>query len=203
VPVSADIEGGYGRTLNELAETIKEAIEAGVVGVNLEDSLPRGSRKPLREIEEQVERLKVAREVARTLGLNLVINGRTDVYIHQVGKPAARFAVAVRRCNAWRAAGADCLFVPGVTDRKTIAALVKEIDGPLNVMIWQGMPPPRELEKLGVRRASTASGPARAAMSATRKVAEELMKRGSYAGFTRGIMSHLEANQMMTGRSGA
>jgi 2-methylisocitrate lyase-like PEP mutase family enzyme len=169
-----------------------------VVGVNLEDSMPRGSRKPLRDIEDQTERLRVAREVAKSLGLNLVINGRTDVYLHRIGKESARFAEAVRRCNAWRAAGADCLFVPGVTDRKTIAALVKQLDGPLNVMIWEGTPPPPELEKLGVRRASTASGPARAAMSATRRVAEERLKKGSYSSFARGIMTHVEANQMMT-----
>jgi len=201
-PVSADIEAGYGRTVNELAETIGEVIEAGVVGVNLEDSLPRGSRQPLRDIEEQCERLRAAREVAKSLGLSLLINARTDVYLHRVGSEADRFDEAVRRCNAWRAAGADCLFVPGVTDRKTIGALVKALDGPLNVMIWEGTPAPRELEKLGVRRASTASGPARAAMTATRRVADELLKRGSYTAFTRGIISHVEANRLMTKRGG-
>lgn len=199
VPVTADIEAGYGRTPNELAETIKEVIEAGVVGVNLEDSLPRGSRKPLREISEQVERLQMAREVAKALGLNLVINARTDVYLHQVGNEAARLDEAVRRCNAWRAAGADCLFVPGVADRKTIGTLVKALDGPLNVMIWESTPAPKVLEKLGVRRASTASGPARAAMTVTRKIADQLLKTGSYAGFTRDIMTHIEANQLMAG----
>lgn len=200
VPVTADIEAGYGRTPNELAETIKEVIEAGVVGVNLEDSLPRGSRKPLRDIGEQVERLQVAREVAKALGLNLAINARTDVYLHRVGSESARFDEAVRRCNAWRAAGADCLFVPGVADRKTIGMLVKALDGPLNVMIWGSTPAPKMLEKLGVRRASTASGPARAAMTITRRIADQLLKTGSYAGFTRDIMTHLEANQLMAGR---
>jgi 2-methylisocitrate lyase-like PEP mutase family enzyme len=200
VPVSADLEAGYGRTPNELAETIKEVIEAGVVGVNLEDSLPRGSRQPLRDIGEQVERLRVAREVAKALGLNLVINARTDVYLHRVGNESARLEEAVRRCNAWSAAGADCLFVPGVADRKTIGTLVKALDGPLNVMIWESTPPLKLLEKLGVRRASTASGPARAAMTVTRRIANQLLKTGSYAGFTRDIMTHIEANQLMAGR---
>ncbi|GEM_PF-5947777 len=69
-------------------------------------------------------------------------------------------------------------------------------------MIWEGMPPPNVLEKLEVRRASTASGPARAAMTTTRRVAEELIKKGSYAAFTRGLISHIEANQLMTNRGG-
>ncbi|HUY18118.1 MAG TPA: isocitrate lyase/phosphoenolpyruvate mutase family protein [Candidatus Binataceae bacterium] len=200
LPVSADIEAGYGRTPNELAVTIKEVIEAGAVGVNLEDGLPRGSRKPLRDIDQQVERLRVTREVAKALGLNLVINARTDVYLHRVGKESARFDETVRRCNAWHAAGADCVFVPGVADRKTIGALVKVLDGPLNVMIWQSTPPPKVLEKLGVRRASTASGPARAALTVTRAIADQLIKTGSYAGFTRNIMTHVEANQLMSNR---
>ena len=201
VPVTADIEAGYGRTSNELAETIKEVIETGAVGVNLEDSLPRGSRKPLREISEQVERLRIAREVAKAVGLNLVINARTDVYLHRVGNEAERLDQAIRRCNAWRAAGADCLFVPGVADRKTIGTLVTALDGPLNVMIWESTPAPKVLEKLGVRRASTASGPARAAMTVTRKIADQLLKTGSYAGFTRDVMTHIEANQLMAGHS--
>jgi len=201
VPVTADIEAGYGRTPNELAETIKEVIETGAVGVNLEDSLPRGSRKPLREISEQVERLRIAREVAKAVGLNLVINARTDVYLHRVGNEAERLDQAIRRCNAWRAAGADCLFVPGVADRKTIGTLVTALDGPLNVMIWESTPAPKVLDKLGVRRASTASGPARAAMTVTRKIADQLLKTGSYAGFTRDVMTHIEANQLMAGHS--
>jgi 2-methylisocitrate lyase-like PEP mutase family enzyme len=201
VPVTADIEAGYGRTLDELAVTIKEVIEAGAVGINLEDGLPRGARKPLRDIYEQVERLHITREVAKALGLKLVINARTDVYLRGVGDQSARFDETVRRCNAWSAAGADCLFVPGVADRKTIGALVKALDGPLNVMIWESTPPPKVLEKLGVRRASTASGPARAAMTVTRRLADQLLKTGSYAGFTRDIMTHVEANQLMT-RSG-
>jgi 2-methylisocitrate lyase-like PEP mutase family enzyme len=200
VPVTADIESGYGRTPQELGSTIKAVIDAGVVGVNLEDGLHRAARQPLREIEDQVERLQAARAAAKAAGLRLVINARTDVYLRRAPDDPGRFDEAVRRCDAYRAAGADCLFVPGVTDRKTIGALVKAIDGPLNLMIAATTPSPRTLEQMGVRRASTASGPSRAAMTITRKLADQLIKTGSYAGFTRNLITHVEANKLMAPR---
>lgn len=113
------------------------------------------------------ERIRAAREAAIAAGGDRVINARTDVYLFQVGAPETRFDAAVQRANRYRAAGADCLFVPGVIDADTIAALVRAIDGPLNIMAMPGAPSAPQLGQLGVARVSVGptmnprAGPAR------------------------------------------
>jgi 2-methylisocitrate lyase-like PEP mutase family enzyme len=109
-----------------------------------------------------------------------VINARTDVYLLQDGAPNRRFDAAVHRANLYRAAGADCLFVPGVIDRSTIVALVEAIDGPLNIMAMPGAPSTSQLGGLGVARVSVGSAIAQAALATTRRAARELLERGSY-----------------------
>ena len=113
IPVSADIESGFANDTRELAETIRRVIEAGAVGINLEDQVHDGTRR-LYDLEVAVERVRAAREAAEATGVPLVINARTDVYLLGVGEPETRFEHAVRRANAYRKAGADCLFVPAV-----------------------------------------------------------------------------------------
>ncbi len=186
VPVTADVEGGYGTgSAQDIAETVRAVIAAGAVGVNLEDS-PGTGGEVLLTAEAQAERLRAAREAADSAGGDLVINARTDVYLFQVGAPETRFAEAVRRSNLYRQAGADCLFVPGVIDPETVAALVREIDGPVNVLAWPGAPTIPELGKLGVARVSLGAGVARAALAAARLVAKEVLERGTYHGLEPG-----------------
>jgi 2-methylisocitrate lyase-like PEP mutase family enzyme len=175
VPVTADIEGGY----DDLAATVQAVVEAGACGINLEDSPGEGGETLLAP-EAQAERIRTAREAAETAGGDLVINVRTDVYLFEVGAPETRFAEAVRRSNLYRAAGADCLFVPGVADAETIAALVGAIDGPVNVMAHPGSPSMKELGRLGVARASLGPGLALAALAATQRAARELLEEGTY-----------------------
>jgi 2-methylisocitrate lyase-like PEP mutase family enzyme len=140
VPVNADVEGGYGTgSPQDIAETVRAVLAAGVAGINLEDS-PGRDDEPLLAPSAHAERLRAAREAAHAAGGDLVINARIDVYLFQVGAPETRFDEAVRRANLYRAAGADCLFVPGVIDAETIAALVRAIDGPLNVMAMPRCP---------------------------------------------------------------
>ena len=129
-----------------------------------------------------------------------MINGRTDVYLIGIGEKASRFEHAVRRLNAYREAGADCLYPMGYLDSQTIVALVKAIDGPINVMGVPGMPPVAELQRLGVARVSTASGPARIAMTATRKLAAELSRNGIFDLFGGDTMTHQAANELMVRR---
>lgn len=107
-------------------------------------------------------------------------NARTDVYLFQVGAPESRFDAAVRRANLYRSAGADCLFVPGVIDAETIAALVRAIDGPVNVMAKPGAPSVPQLGQLGVARVSVGPAIAQAALAATRRAARELLEQGTY-----------------------
>ena len=116
VPVTADIESGYGSgSTHDVAETVRALVAIGAVGINLEDS-PGRDGEVLLAPDAHVERIRAAREAARAAGGDLVINARTDVYLMQVGAPETRFDRAVQRANLYRAAGADCLFVPGVID---------------------------------------------------------------------------------------
>jgi 2-methylisocitrate lyase-like PEP mutase family enzyme len=180
VPVTADIEGGYGGgSTEDVAETVRELIAVGVAGINLEDS-PGHAGQALLAPEAHAERVRAAREAARSAGGDLVINARTDVYLFQVGAPETRFDEAVRRANLYRAAGADCLFVPGVIEADTIAKLVRAIDGPLNIMAMPGAPDASRLGQLGVARVSVGPGVALRALAAVRRAARELLDEGTY-----------------------
>jgi 2-methylisocitrate lyase-like PEP mutase family enzyme len=197
IPLSADIEAGYADDSRELAETIKHVIGAGAVGVNIEDSWFGGSA-PLYELTAACERIRAARAAAAQTGVPIVINARTDVFLRAIGAPAERFEHAARRANAYREAGADCLFVPGVHEPDLIARLAAAIDGPINVLAVGATPPVAELERLGVARVSIGGGPARASLTAVRKVAVELLERGTYEAFTKDVISHADMNAMMT-----
>ncbi|MGH7780858.1 MAG: isocitrate lyase/PEP mutase family protein [Candidatus Binataceae bacterium] len=197
VPVTADIEAGYADDLATLKETIAMVIDAGAIGINLEDSMMNRG-KPIIELDAAVARVRAAREAAQAAGVPIVINARTDVYLHGIGERDARFDDAVRRANAYREAGADSLFVPGVRDAAVIGKLAAALKGPLNILAGPGTPPASELEKLGVARVSVGGGPARAAMTTTRNVARELLERGTYQSCVDGVISHPEANKLMT-----
>jgi 2-methylisocitrate lyase-like PEP mutase family enzyme len=181
VPVSADMEAGYSEAPEGVGDTIKAVIAAGAVGVNLEDSPGKGGN-PLRDVNEQAERYRAAREAADSTGIPFVINARTDVFLFAVGSPESRFENAVRRSNAYLAAGADCLFVPGVIESETIAALVREIHGPVNILALAGVPP--------------VPGPMRANLSLTRRIARELLSNGTYTAFTNDAIPYAEANRL-------
>jgi len=196
IPVTADIESGFGSSPREVAETVRMVIEAGAVGINLEDTV-HGAERQLYDLPLAVERIHAARSAAELAGVPIVVNGRTDVFLLDIGERATRFEHAVRRLNAYREAGADCLYPMGYFDTETIAALVKAITGPINVMGLPGTPPAAELGKLGVARVSTASGPARIAMTATRKLAAELARNGNFDVFGGDTMTHQDANALL------
>src|SRR5690606_139144 len=99
-------------------------------------------------------RIVAARRAGEDAGVGLVINARTDIFLRQHGEPDSRLPAAVERANAYRSAGADCLFVPGVRDVETIGKLVEGINGPINIMAGPGSPPVTELTRLGVARVS-------------------------------------------------
>jgi 2-methylisocitrate lyase-like PEP mutase family enzyme len=196
VPVTADIEAGYASTPLGLGETIRAVIDAGAIGFNLEDATGNSSL-PLFEMEEQLARIHAAREAGDRAGVAVVINARTDVYLAQVGEPAGRFEETVRRANAYREAGADCLFVPGVTDLPTLTSLVGRISGPLNVLAGVGSPSVSELERIGVARLSVGSGIMRATLGVAREAANELLQKGTYATFLKTGIPYAEVNELM------
>jgi 2-methylisocitrate lyase-like PEP mutase family enzyme len=195
VPVTADMEHAYAATPDAVAEVVLRVIAAGAVGINLEDYVP-GARD-LEPLALQVSKITAVLKAAIKSGVRVVVNARTDVFLRALGAEDTRLGVAIERGKAFLAAGADCVFVPGVRDRETIGALVSGIGGPVNVLAVDGTPPIAELEALGVARVSVGSGPIRAALAVVRDVARELKARGTYTAFTTHAMAFNDLDELM------
>lgn len=170
VPVTADIETGYGKTAAEVAEHVAQIIRTGVVGINLEDGL----HGELRSVADASARLAAAREAAQREGVPIVINARCDVFHVRSGEEARRLEAAVERCKAYFAAGADCVYPFGLRDARTIAALVEAVEGPVNITGRPGMPDAAAFESMGVSRITIAAAPTLWVMSAIQGLAKEL-----------------------------
>ena len=196
VPVTADVEAGYGASPEEAHRTAAGVLDAGAAGLNLEDG-GGGAGEPLVELSLQVEKIRAVREAEDRAGVPLVLNARTDVYLDSAGAEGERLDEAVRRGNAYRHAGADCVFVPGVTDPAIIAALVHRLDCPINVLAVAGSPSIAELARLGVARVSLGSGPMRAALTLFERLVEEVSARGTYSSLE-GIVSYGTMNERMS-----
>ncbi|MFJ9627306.1 isocitrate lyase/phosphoenolpyruvate mutase family protein [Streptomyces sp. NPDC101175] len=182
VPVSADIETGFAQDPEGVADTVRAVLAAGAAGVNIEDAL-YGGEGVLRPVAEQAERIAAAREAADTEGVPLFVNARIDTFLRDAGGLDA----ALERAAAFRAAGADGIFVPGVVEPGTVKELVDGIDGPLNVLVGPGAPPVAELAALGVARVSAGSTVALAAYAVARRAARELLDTGTYGALTGGL----------------
>ncbi|MGZ3142819.1 isocitrate lyase/PEP mutase family protein [Lentzea chajnantorensis] len=187
VPVTADIEAGFGETADEVRATLAAVAAAGASGVNVED----GYGSALRSVEEQSERLRAAREGAP----ELYLNARVDVFLRGVGDPADRLGETLRRAEAYLAAGASGIFVPGVTDLADVAELAKNIAAPLNVLAGPGAPATAELAQAGAARISVGTALASAAYAVAKKAAEELLSAGTYDS-TRDGLGYGELNEL-------
>jgi 2-methylisocitrate lyase-like PEP mutase family enzyme len=196
VPVTADVEAGYGNRPGDAARTAREVIEAGAVGMNLEDGTDDPAH-PLVELPLQLEKIRAVREAALKSGVLLVLNARTDVYLAQVGAPETRYEETLRRSLAFRDAGADCVFVPGLTDPETIGRIVRDVKCPVNILAGPGSPPVADLERLGVARVSLGSGPMRATLGLLKRLAEELRTSGTSSAME-GAPSHADINRLMS-----
>ena len=177
VPITADMEAGYGMTPNEVAETVRRVIDAGAVGMNLEDRI---EGKHLIDFPLAVERIAAARAAADGTGVSIVLNARTDAFEAPELRPEQRLEEAVRRGNAFREAGADSVFVPFVGDRDTIEVLVQKIRAPVNILGTANAPTLKELATLGVRRVTFGSAPMRATLGLVRRMAREWKEKGTY-----------------------
>ncbi|MFJ3304215.1 isocitrate lyase/phosphoenolpyruvate mutase family protein [Streptomyces sp. NPDC086549] len=194
VPVSADIESGYAEDPEGVADTVRAVLAAGAVGVNIEDALYEEGSGPLRPVAEQAERIAAAREAADAEGVPLFVNARIDTFLRGAGAVDA----TLERAAAFRAAGADGIFVPGVVDPETVRALVKGVDGPLNVLVGPGAPPVAELAALGVARVSAGSSLAEAVHAVARRAARELLDAGTYGALADGL-AYGELNTLLAG----
>jgi 2-methylisocitrate lyase-like PEP mutase family enzyme len=171
VPVTADIEDGYGLPADELAERL---LESGAVGCNLEDSDHSSSDEPLVPAERFAERVGALKAAGRAFGVDLVVNARVDVHVRQAGPPETRLDEALRRSGLYLAAGADCVYPITVSDEETARALVAETSGPVNLL---ARPDPADVARLasyGAARISVGSGLARMADQRISEVAREL-----------------------------
>ncbi|MBY8866599.1 MULTISPECIES: isocitrate lyase/PEP mutase family protein [Streptomyces] len=180
VPVSADIESGYAQDAAGVAETVRAVLAAGAVGINIEDAAHGRGAAPLRSVAEQCERLAAAREAADAEGVPLFVNARIDTFLRGAGGVDA----TLERAAAYRAAGADGVFVPGTADPDTVKALAAGVTGPLNILAGPGAPPVAELAALGVARVSAGSGIAEAAYAVVARAARELLDAGTYGAVT-------------------
>jgi 2-methylisocitrate lyase-like PEP mutase family enzyme len=197
LPVTADIEAGYGSTPEDAARTTRELIQAGAVGMNLEDASGNASQ-PLLDLALAVEKIKAVREAAAQSRVPIVVNARTDVYLLPDAQPAAGYYEAHLRLNTYLDAGADCVFAPGLKDAETIGRLVRDLQCPVNILAVAGTPSIPELEKLGVARVSLGSGPMRATLGLLRRMAEELKSMGTYSGLENAV-PYAEVNKILGG----
>jgi 2-methylisocitrate lyase-like PEP mutase family enzyme len=191
VPVTADVEGGY----EDAAETARGVIAAGAVGLNLEDATGDPAH-PLEELPRQVEKIQAVIAEGEAAGVPLVLNARTDVYLAEVGAPDSRYDEALRRLIAFKEAGADCLFVPGVRDVSTIERFVRDLKFPLNILVGPGSPPAPTLHELGVARLSVGSGVMRATLGVAQRSARELKANGTYSAMENAV-PYDELNRLM------
>jgi 2-methylisocitrate lyase-like PEP mutase family enzyme len=196
VPVTADLEAGYGPTTADMIATVKAMAAAGAVGMNLED-ITGSDESTHVDLPTQIEKIRAIRRTGESIGVPLVLNARTDIYLMPIGPAETRFDRTVERLRAYRQAGADCLFAPGVKDAATIEKLVRAIDGPLNILLTAGAPTIRELEKMGVARASAGSGVMRAALGYARRVARELLEAGTYGSLLDGAVPFAELQALL------
>ena len=151
VPVTADLEGGYGLSPGILVE---EMLRVGAAGLNLEDSDRSGGADALLPVEAQAERIAALRSAAERVGVPIVVNARIDTFLQAGGEASDRLADAIARGRAYLAAGADCVYPIGLGDAAAIRRLVREVDGPVNILLRPGAPSLRQLRRIGVRRIS-------------------------------------------------
>ena len=192
VPVTADIEGGYADSPGGVAQTLREVLDAGAVGINIED----GSLAP----DVFVERIAAARHTADQAGVRLFVNARTDVFLTGNGTEDQRIAEALSRADRYVSAGADGIFVPGAVTATSIGALADGIAVPLNVMVGPGSLSVSELGRLGVSRVSLGSSVAQAAYAVAQRAADELFASGTYESVTGGL-DYGAVNSMFTALS--
>ncbi len=203
VPVTADIEAGFAadaHDLTQLESSIEQVIDAGAVGVNLEDALPAHAdpnvrhSSPLYPLAKQVERIQAARRAAEKLNIHLVINARVDAYWQAGVEPGVALRNTLERGQAYLKAGGDCVFIPGLRSPDHIRTVVNHLRAPVNILAGPGVPSIPELAKLGVKRVSSGSGPHRAAMGLLRRMADEAKASGTYTALAEGAVPYEEIN---------
>ena len=196
VPVTADIEAGYAQRPEDLADNVRQILDTGAVGVNIEDSRFDGNL--LHSIPAQQERLRAVRAMADAEGVPLVINARTDVYLRGITDSAEnRLDRAIDRARAYLEAGADCFYPILLDDLDALKTIRKATGAHLNVYASAAAPPMRALEDAGIARLSLGPGLLKVALTAMKDAAEKLQKDGSYRHLADDVMSSAEVEHFV------
>jgi 2-methylisocitrate lyase-like PEP mutase family enzyme len=173
LPVTVDFEGGYSDDDDELASNVARLLDLGVVGINFEDRVVKGSG--LYDIARQAERIAVIRETAELLGVDLFINARTDLFLGQGRDAAQSVGEAIDRAKAYAVAGASGFFIPGLVDAALIGRICDDVTLPINVMVMDGAPSNDRLAEIGVARISYGPIPYIRAMNGTKQEAKKVL----------------------------
>jgi 2-methylisocitrate lyase-like PEP mutase family enzyme len=195
VPVSVDIERGFGRSTDDVCTFVRQLIGLGVVGVNIEDGVLPGT-DALASPGVLCERIAAVRTMVAQAGARLFINARTDTYCVANNDAAARYADTVRRSQLYASAGADGIFVPGM-DLGDVVRFTNAVSLPVNIYAGGGWGPPvHALTRAGVRRISLGCGPMQSVFAALRRIAVEASVRGSYCAMSSSMLSVSELNDL-------
>ena len=197
LPISADIEAGYAESVEGVVESAKAVLTAGAVGINIEDATGN-PEVPLYDIAFQCEKIGAVRAMANEAGIHLVINARTDVFLLS-DNPVRRLSQAIERGQAYVGAGADCVFVPdmGDLDAAAMRQLVKQTGAPINVVAGGSTPSLRELEEIGIARVSLGPRVMRAGLGLYKRIAREILDRGTFSSMSIGALSYEETNELL------
>jgi 2-methylisocitrate lyase-like PEP mutase family enzyme len=189
VPLTADIEGGYSSDPEEVGNVVARVIDAGAVGINLED----GTGSP----DLLCAKIAAAKAAAARSGVDLFVNARTDVYLKSLVPPDRAHAETIARAGRYGDAGCDGIFVPGVTDATTIGALATAVSLPLNIMVRPTLPPVAQLAKLGVSRVSSGSAISQAAYGIAQRAAAQFLQDGRYSAMYEVAGDYIRMNALL------
>lgn len=188
-PVSADIEDGYGQSVEEVIDSVRHVIMAGAVGINIEDSTML-TEDPLYDISIQQAKITAIKEFAETIGIPIFINARTDIYWMNIGDPESQLSETIKRARAYQDAGADCVFIPGISNIDIIRTIRNSISCPINLLAGPCLPSLSILSDIGINRVSCGSGPYRATVTLLKKIGEEIMNHGTFHHMTSDVMPY-------------
>lgn len=192
IPVSADIEAGYGTTVEEVRDMVQRVMDVGVVGINIEDGTG-DPHHPIADLSYQIKVIEAIRELSLSSysgNAPFFINARTDFYWLNIGNETERFTNTIERAKAFEQAGADCIFVPGVSCKQIIQKLRETISKPINVLAGPNMPTVQELSEIGIERLSCGSGPFRAMATFVKALSDEMMNEQTFNLMNDGTLSY-------------
>jgi len=190
VPISTDFEGGYSDDPRTVGEGIGAVLDAGAVGINLEDGAA--------SVDLTCAKIEAVKQAASRAGVDLFVNARTDVYLRGLVPPERAVAESIERGHRYQAAGADGFFVPKVTDLAEMRAIADAVSLPLNVLVMPGLAPVAELQRAGVRRVSAGSAIAQTAYGFALRAALEFLEKGSYGAMSETRAEYVEMNRLFT-----